>query len=247
MDNIPTYAEYFETNVPWLEEIPEDWTCIRGKFVFNNRKVLNSKMQCSNLLALTLNGVINKDMDSGEGLRPESYTTYQLFEKNDLVFKLIDLENYQTSRVGIVHEDGIMSPVYIRLFAGDRFSVFHKYFYYLYYNFYLKGVYNTIGAGVRSALNPKDLLEMEICVPDYTTQQRIADFLDQKTAEIDEAISKKQRLIELLEERKTILINDAVTNGLNPDVSMKDSGDRRIGIIPSHWGVKQKSLGMFIS
>ena len=74
-------------------------------------------------------------------------------------------------------------------------------------------------------------------VPNSNEQQRIADFLDQKTAEIDEAISKKQRLIELLEERKAILINQAVTRGLNPDVPMKYSGVEWIGQIPTHWGV----------
>lgn len=66
-------------------------------------------------------------------------------------------------------------------------------------------------------------------------QDRIANFLDQKTAEIDEAIAKKQRLIELLKEQKAILINQAVTKGLNPDVPMRDSGVEWIGEVPAHW------------
>ena len=71
---------------------------------------------------------------SNEGLRPDNYSTYQVFEKNDLVFKLIDLENISTSRVGLVHERGIMSPVYIRLECGEK--ILSKYSYYFHYNLY---------------------------------------------------------------------------------------------------------------
>jgi len=76
-------------------------------------------------------------------------------------------------------------------------------------------------------------------VPRFDEQQRIANFLDQKTAEIDEAIAKKQRLIELLKEQKAILINQAVTKGLSPDVPMRDSGVEWIGEVPEHWTVKR--------
>ena len=64
-------------------------------------------------------------------------------------------------------------------------------------------------------------------------------FLDQKTAEIDEAISKKQRLIELLKEQKAILINQSVTKGLNPNVPRRDSGVDWIGEVPAHWEVRK--------
>jgi len=80
---------------------------------------------------------------------------------------------------------------------------------------------------------------IQIPLPDIPTQQRIANFLDQKTAEIAEAIAKKQRLIDLLKEQKTILINQAVTKGLNPDVPLHDSGVEWIGEMPEHWGVKK--------
>ena len=68
-------------------------------------------------------------------------------------------------------------------------------------------------------------------------------FLDQKTAEIDEAIDKKQRLIELLKEQKAILINQAVTKGLNPNVPMRDSGVEWIGEIPVHWKLYPQLAG----
>jgi type I restriction enzyme S subunit len=80
---------------------------------------------------------------------------------------------------------------------------------------------------------------MSILLPPKNTQDRIVAFLDAKTAEIDEAIAKKQRLIELLHEQKAILINRAVTQGLNPSTPLRDSGVPWIGEIPSHWAVKR--------
>ena len=76
-------------------------------------------------------------------------------------------------------------------------------------------------------------------VPSKGEQHRIATFLDQKTAEIDEAVNKKQRLIDLLKEQKAILINQAVTKGLNPNVPMRDSGVEWIGDVPAHWEVRR--------
>lgn len=70
-------------------------------------------------------------------------------------------------------------------------------------------------------------------------QTRIAAFLDEKTAEIDDAIGKKQRLIELLQEQKAILINRAVTRGIDPGAPLRESGVEWIGEIPAHWDVKR--------
>ena len=81
--------------------------------------------------------------------------------------------------------------------------------------------------------------EMPVPIPSLPEQHRIVTFLDQKTAEIDEAINKKQCLIELLKEQKAILINQAVTKGLNPNVPLRDSGVGWIGEVPAHWGVKK--------
>ena len=76
---------------------------------------------------------------------------------------------------------------------------------------------------------------IHIPIPDKATQNRIANFLDQKTTEIDDAVAKKQCLIDLLKEQKTILINQAVTKGLNPNAPMRDSGVEWIGVVPEHW------------
>ncbi|MGK7939610.1 MAG: restriction endonuclease subunit S [Crocosphaera sp.] len=87
------------------------------------------------------------------------------------------------------------------------------------------------------AITPSELSNFPIVLPNFEEQQKIAKFLDEKTAEIEEAISYKQRLIELLQEQKAILINQSVTKGLNPNVPMRDSGIEWLGDIPEHWEV----------
>ena len=116
-----------------------------------------------------------------------------------------------------------------------KFVVYRDYF----YNLYLQTVFNKLGAGVRSTLSPKDLLELPYLHLCKEQQIKIVDFLDQKNLEIDQAIAIKQQQIALLNERKQIVIQKAVTQGLNPNVAMKDSGVEWIGQIPEHWTVKK--------
>jgi type I restriction enzyme, S subunit len=228
-----TSISFQNSNIDWVGSIPSSWEMKKGKYLFSNKKEINSENQCDNLLSLTLFGVLNKDMESSEGLRPLNYKTYQIFEKNDMVFKLIDLENKKTSRVGLVHEKGIMSPVYIRLIPKE--NSLPKYFYYQYYDLYKKYIFNYLGSGVRSSLNPTDLMEIPLVFPPLPEQTQIVSFLDTKTQKIDELIEKTERKINLLKEKRTSLINHCVTKGLNPNVEMKDSGVEWIGEIPSGW------------
>ena len=172
------YPEYKESGVEWIGGIPKHWKIARGKFILSHKKEINSDFQCNNLLSLTLNGVLRKDMNSAEGLIPSDYRTYQVFYPDNLVFKLIDLENIQTSRVGIVPEKGIMSPVYIRL-EGDSDS-YERYYFYQYYDLYKQHIFNFLGKGVRSSLSPSDLLEIPLVFPPPSEQRTIIDFLDQQ-------------------------------------------------------------------
>ncbi|ENU31382.1 hypothetical protein F991_00750 [Acinetobacter sp. CIP-A165] len=232
------YAEYKDSGVQWIGNIPKDWKFLRGKWKFKSLKEVNRDLQCMDRLALTMNGVIERSIDSDEGLQPAEFSGYQIFEKDDLVFKLIDLENFKTSRVGLVFKRGIMSPAYIRLkpFVGTD----SKFFYYFYFDLYLRGVYNQIGGqGVRSALNATDLLEIEVCIPSLSEQKLIANFLDHETTKIDHLIEKQQQLIELLKEKRQAVISHAVTKGLDPNVPMKDSGVEWLGEVPEHWAIPQ--------
>ena len=227
------YESYKPSAIPWIDALPQHWGEEKGKWLHRFRKDLNNRKQCDNVLSLTLRGVVNNNPDDPEGLVPKDYGTYQIFEKDDLVFKLIDLENFRTSRVGLVHERGIMSSAYLRVQPGKEHNP--RYFYYYYFTLYQQGIYNKLGAGVRSTLGATDLLEIGVPMPSKDEQDRIVAFLDQKTAEIDAAIAKKERLIELLEEQKRVLINRAVTQGLDHRVGVKKSGITWLGEVPAHW------------
>lgn len=227
---------YYETDCDWIGKIPSSWRLLRGRFLFRSVKEINHDMQCKNLLSLTYDGVLNKDFFGSEGLRPKNYNTFQIFQKDDLVFKMIDLENIKTSRVGIVHEKGIMSSAYIR-FEAIKTKIKPKFAYWFYYDLYKKEIYNSIGSGVRSTLSPSDLLEMELPVPPIEEQKLISRYLDKKTEQIDLLIEKIEKKIELLKEQRISLINQCVTKGLDPSVEMKDSGVEWIGEIPEHWEI----------
>ena len=237
MSVIPQSIAYKESGIPWVGKIPEHWSVVRGVFLFFNEKTLNSELQCQERLALTMSGVIERDIEKNDGLNPADFRTYQIFQQDDLVFKLIDLDNLKTSRVGYVHKMGIMSSAYIRLIPKQ--GVFSKFFYYQYFDLYLKHIFNFLGTGVRSTLNSDELLNIEVVFPPIHEQQTIADFLDKKTRQIEEFINKKQKLIALLEEKKQTLINQCVTQGLDKSTKLRDSGIPYLGKIPEHWEIRK--------
>lgn len=243
--NMHISKEYKDSGVNWIGLIPSHWDFIRGRYLFKHRKEINKNLQCKNLLSLTLQGVLNKEFNSTSGLRPENYNSYQIFQKDDLVFKMIDLENIKTSRVGIVHEQGIMSPVYIR-HEPLKNKIEPKFAYWFYYDLYKKNIYNSIGSGIRSSLSSSDLLEIRLPIPPLHEQKQIVKYLDEKTKVVDSQLEKIHKKVKLIEEQKNALINHYVSKGLDPNAKMKDSGIKWIGEIPSHWEIKRlRYLGSF--
>ena len=205
------YREYKKVDLPWLDEVPSHWEINRAKYFIYSKKEINKDKKIMNVLSLTLNGVIRNDYENPIGLSPGDYSTYQIFNNNDLVFKLIDLNNIRTSRVGLVNEIGIMSSAYIRGII-DISILYPKYIYYWYYKLYLEEVYNKLGSGVRSTLSSNELLEMEVPVPPKEEQEQIARFLDWKINEIDRLLSIKEKQINNLELTRRILTIDTMLN-----------------------------------
>jgi len=228
------YPAMKDSGVEWLGEVPEHWRVERGKWLFRHKKQVNADGAETNVLSLTLRGVVNNDPENPEGLVPKDYGTYQLFRRGDLVFKLIDLENLRTSRVGLVHEDGIMSSAYVRLFPQVDLNI--RFFYRQYFDLYQRGIYNQLGAGVRSTLGPKDLVELRLVLPPLSEQAAIVRVLDYVDRRVRRLVRAKRKLIALLMEQKQAIIHRAVTRGLDPDVPLKDSGVEWLGKVPAHWG-----------
>lgn len=192
-----------------IGNIPKEWKTIKGKYLFRYKKEINNRYQCNHVLALTLRGVINKEDYEQFSLTPTDYASYQIFEKNDLVFKLLDLENRQTSRVGLVPQTGIMSPAYIRLVPNAE--IYPDYYYWLYYAYYIRGVFNFLGLGVRSTLNHYDLLSLSVPVPKIGTQVAISAYLNKEISSSNALEASIVSSIEILREFKSSLISHAVT------------------------------------
>ncbi len=223
-----TFLEQFAKKYAWRQA--------PAKRRFRFRKRVNRGMEEEHRLALTLGGVIDRALDDDEGLQSSDYSTYQIFEADDLVFKLIDLENIRTSRVGYVPRRGIMSPAYIRLEPTSKQSN-SRYYYWFFYGAYINNIFNGMGGGVRQNLTPTDLLEFPIPLPDLQTQNSIADFLDRETARIDQLIEKKQRLVGLLTQKQNAFTTCAATRGLANNTRTSETGLEALPAAPSHWEV----------
>lgn len=228
------------SGIEWLGLIPDEWNIYPTKRFFRHTKILaGEQVDLYDRLALTMNGVIKRSKDDSEGLQPEKFDTYQVLHENELVFKLIDLANVKTSRVGLSLYTGIVSPAYIVLTNDNKDN---RFYYYYFISMYYNEIFNNLGDnGVRSSLNAQDLLNIPMVDISIDLKKRIADFLDDKCSQIDRYIEKQQQIIEKLKEYKQAIITEAVTKGLDPDVKMKDSGIEWIGEIPEQWGVAKIS------
>lgn len=227
-----------DSGIEWIGQIPEEWNIYPTKRFFRHTKTLaGDQVDLYERLALTMNGVIKRSKNDSEGLQPERFDTYQVLRENELVFKLIDLANVKTSRVGLSPYTGIVSPAYIVLSNQNKDN---RFFYYFFMSMYYNEIFNNLGDnGVRSSLNAQDLLNLPMVSVPAETQSRIADYLDEKCGEIDRYIEKQQQIIEKLKAYKQAVITEAVTKGLDPTVPMKDSGIEWIGMIPAHWNIKK--------
>ncbi|WP_225041663.1 restriction endonuclease subunit S [Xanthomonas campestris] len=192
-------------------------------------------MQESNLLSLSYGRIVRKDVNSNEGLLPESFETYQVVQGGDIVLRLTDLQNDKRSlRSAQVRERGIITSAYLAIQPKNALSEFLAY---LLRAYDLTKVFYSMGGGLRQSMKFSDLKRMPIVVPPRSEQVAIVAFLDRETAKIDALIAEQEKLIALLEEKRQATISHAVTKGLNPHASMNDSGVAWLGKVPAHWTV----------
>ena len=240
MNKIAKYQEYKDSGVEWLGKIPIDWSTIRIKYIF---KEINERSTNGNedLLSVSqFTGVTKKSdkIEDGDLLTTASTLKgYKKVYKGDLVSNIMLAWN---GSLGFSPFDGITSPAYsIYRLLGENDK---GYFHYLLRTEIYKAEFKRNSSGVidsRLRLYSDDFFRIQAILPPIEEQTAIADFLDRKTALIDKAIGIKQKQIELLNERRQILIHKAVSRGLNHDVKMKDSGVEWIGEIPEHWIIKR--------
>lgn len=231
-----TYTTYKDSGIPWIGEIPSEWTINLVSTLFHEHKEKNTGLKCTNLLSLSYGNIKKKNINTNEGLLPQSFETYNIIDKNDIVFRLTDLQNDKRSlRTGLCRELGIITSAYVTLRANMDLD--SRYYHYLFHSYDICKVYYGLGDGVRQGMNYEDLKLLKIIHPTLIEQESIANFLDKKCSEIDELISLQEKMIDELKAYKQSVITEAVTKGLDRNVKMKDSGVDWIGEIPEHWDI----------
>ena len=236
MTAFPKYERNKESGIEWVKKIPYHWDVKPGRVTLSLNKEKNAGNIEDTVLSLSYGRLVIKPPEKMTGLVPESLEGYQIINPGDIIIRPTDLQNDWTSlRVGLAKDRGIITSAYLGLKHDDKVS--SEYLYYLLHSYDLLKVYYGMGTGLRQNLSWDDFKYLPLTLPPKPEQDSIVAFLDQKTAEIDALIAKKQRQIELLDEQKAILINRAVTRGLNPNAKLKPSGIEWIGDIPEHWEV----------
>ena len=229
---VDTYASYKDSGVEWIGEVPSHWEVKKFKRVFYEiKKRSNPELNCG---SISFGKVIYKD---DEKIPESTKRSYQVVLKGDFLVNPLNL-NYDliSLRIALSDIDVVVSSGYIVLsnsVALDK--TFYKYFLHRFDVAFMK----LLGSGVRQTLSYNDIANCDLIFPPLKEQSAIASFLDRKTAQIDKAISIKEKQIELLKERRQILIHQTVTRGLNPNVKLKDSGVEWIGEIPQNWEIKK--------
>lgn len=240
------YSAYKDSGVEWLGQIPAHWDMLPNKFIFKLKKnLVGKKSNQYTLLSLTLHGIIKRDMENPQGKFPAEFDTYQEVNNGDFVFCLFDVE--ETPRcVGLSDFDGMITGAYTVMQVGSKFD--KRFLYYFYLNLDKDKRLRPLYTGLRNTISKDNFFAFKAFVPPLPEQTAIAAFLDDKTAKIDRAIAHKEKMISLLKERKQIIIQNAVTKGLDPNAKMKHSGVEWIGEIPEGWEVKRlKFLGNIYS
>jgi type I restriction enzyme S subunit len=234
------YEAYKDSGVEWLGEIPEGWFLERGKWLFS--KADRPVTPDDDIVTCFRDGQVTLRKNR----RTEGFTNaiqehgYQGIRKGDLVIHAMDAF---AGAVGVSESDGKSSPVYSACVPRQLNTVDVNYFAYYMRNLALSGYLISLAKGIRERSTDfrfKDFASLFLPFPLLIEQTAIAAFLDRKTAQIDQAVAIKEKQIALLKERKQILIQNAVTRGLDPNVPMKDSGVEWIGEIPAHWNEPQK-------
>src|SRR5690554_764311 len=240
---IPKYEAFKESGVDWLGLIPSDWNVKPGLVAFTESKRDNKGMKESRVLSLSYGRIIVKPEEKLVGLVPESFETYQLVDPGDIIVRCTDLQNDQTSlRTGLAKDKGIITSAYLNLKVNQGYDA--RYMHYYIHALDTSKVLYKFGTGLRQNLSYIDFKRLPVLDIPLEWQLDIAKFLDKKNTKIDEAVALKEQQIALLKERKQIIIQKAVTQGLDPNVPMKDSGVDWIGEIPAHWEV-ENSKWMF--
>ncbi len=236
---MPEYKAYRDSGFNWIGKVPNTWKVTKLGVCLNAVSIKNKPD--FPLLSITREqGVIERnieDQDSNHNFIPDDLSGYKLLKQGQ--FGMNKMKAWQGS-YGVSKFTGIVSPAY---YIFDFVKPIEPNF----FNWAIRSklyvsYFGSASDGVRIGqwdLSKNRMNVIPFILPSPSEQKAIAYFLGNKTTQIDKAIAIKEKQITLLQERKQILIQKAVTQGLNPNVPLKNSGADWVGQIPEHWEVKR--------
>lgn len=250
--DFPRYEAYKDSKVEWLGEIPAEWTVVRFQDLFGFFRGLNitkANLQDDGVPCVSYGEIHSK---YGFELKPDIHPlkcvspSYIKSNKNSLLkhgdFVYADTsEDYEGSgNFTFLNGSQQIFAGYHTLICRFKKPSNERYIaYVLESQKFRQQIQRAVKRVKVFSITQSILKSTRVWLATESEQELIAKLLDQKTAQIDQAIAIKERQIELLQERKQIIIQQAVTRGLNPNVPLKDSGVEWIGQIPEHWEVRR--------
>ncbi len=239
------YAEYKDSGVEWLGEIPSHWQTKKLKFILLDlvRGPFGSALKKEFFLDSGFKVYEQKNCIRNDVTIGNSYISKKMFQEldrfsireNDLLMSCSGTIG-KVVRVPESFEQGIINQALL-IMRLNKNIVDLNYFLHVFRSSDIQNQIkdNTQGGAMQNLVATDIFKSISITVPKIEEQTQIANFLDHETAKIDSLIEKQQQLIELLKEKRQAVISHAVTKGLNPVVAMKDSGVEWLGEVPEHW------------
>lgn len=237
INRLKSYPDYKESGLPWLGQMPTHWHVVPNRGLVRRRKVLVGRRYSEHqLLSLTKQGVIVRDISTGKGKFSSDMRTSQEVRNGDLVFCLFDVP--ETPRtVGLSRHDGMITSAYTVLEWLGRGSA--DYFELFYRAMDDRKLLSPLYSGLRNTISYDRFAGTKTPEPPLNEQAAIVRFLDWANGRLERAIQAKRKVIALLNEQKQAIIHRAVTRGLDLSVPLKPSGIPWLGDIPRHWEVSR--------
>ena len=210
-----------QSGVQWIGEMPEHWDITRAGQHLSQVKCKNDGLQEKNLLSLSYGKVKRRDINSSDGLLPESFEGYNIIEENDIVLRFTDLQNDHTSfRVGRATERGIITSAYTTVRPTDARD--SQFLYYALHAYDLRKGFYGMGSGVRQGLKWQEAKYIQLPWPPRGERAAIVEYLDINCDSIDRAlfaasgkvdvvIQSKHSIADNLKAYKQSLIYEVVT------------------------------------
>ena len=227
-----------ESGIEWVGLIPDTWSVIPNKYIMHKEKNLCEKWTGEDVMSLTMNGVIVRDLQNPTGKMPATFDGYQYIEDGDLLMCLFDID--VTPRcIGKVTHNGVTSPAYSNFKTHDNASRDYYYYYYLM-------VDNTkellhLAKNLRHSFTEEQLGSLKVPMPPLTEQQVIADYLNEKCSKIDDIIAEANASVEEYKELKQAVIDNATMTGIH-DSEMKYTDYVWFPEMPKSWNLVLASL-----